>query len=211
MNEKKGLIITLAVLAAILVAGGAGIYYLQFVVLAEKEAELAAVERDVQAAQAKKSKIPSLKSQLADLQKTEAEKKSKIPNLERDEYDRFADLLDQIRKRAGVTVSRGAWQTSGGTARTNTPASMHRVVYEMSVNGGFYQLLRYINLLEQMKRHIQVTSIAVTRGSGDARKSGPVTRDLRIQLTSYTYRQPEANLMPKIVEEPVSRSTDFPD
>ena len=210
MNEKKGLIITLVVLAAILVAGGAGIYYLQFVVLEEKMAELAAVQQQVQAATAKKEKIPGLKKQIVDLEKDEVAKSAKIPLLGREEYDVFANLLDDVRKRAGVAVSRGAWQTAAGSARSNTPASMHRVVYELNVSGGFYQLLRYINLLEQKTRHIEVSSIAVQRGSSESRGKGVSPRDLRIQLTSYTYRQPASDILPKIVEEQVGQSTDFP-
>lgn len=211
MNEKKGLIITLAVLALILVAGGAGIYYLQFVVLEEKELELAGLEQQVQAATNKKNQIPSLKAQKAALDTKLTDLQPKIPYLDRDEYDRFADLLDEIRQHAGVTVSRGAWQTAAGASRTNVPPSMHRVVYELSVAGGFYQLLRYINLLEQKKRHIQVSAIAVAKGGGGSeQKKGSFTRELKIQLTSYTYRQPDEMILPTPPEEQIGQSTEIP-
>ena len=210
MNEKKGLIITLAVLAVILVAGGAGIYYLQFVILEEKRVELAGLEQQVHAANNKKNQIPKLKADRDALQVKLQDLQPKIPYLDRDEYDRFADLLDQIRQHAGVTVSRGAWQTTAGSSRTNTPSSMHRVVYELNVTGGFYQLLRYINLLEQKKRHIQVSAITVQRGGTEVRR-GNFTRELRIQLTSYTYRRPDEENLPTPPVEQVGRSTDFPD
>lgn len=209
MNEKKGLIITLAVLGVILLAGGGAIYYLQFVVLKEKRDELDGLRQQVQAATNKKNQIPVLKATRDNLQVKLKDLQPKIPNLNRDEYDRFANILDEIRQHAGVTVSRGAWQTVTASTRSNTPATMHRVVYELNVSGGFYQLLRYINLLEQKKRYIQVTAITVQRGAGDARKSG-FTRDLKIQLTSYTYRQPDEEILPKPTEEEVGRSTDFP-
>lgn len=210
MNEKKGLIITLAVLALILIAGGAGIYYLQFVVLEEKRIELAGLAQQVQAATNKKDQIPALKNQKKDLEDKLKDLQPKIPYLDRDEYDRFADLLDEIRQHAGVTVSRGSWQTAGASARTNTPPSMHRVVYELSVTGGFYQLLRYINLLEQKKRHIHVSAIGVVRGAADAKK-GSFSRELKIQLMSYTYRRPDEENLPTPPEEHVGRSTDLPD
>lgn len=208
MNEKKGLIITLAVLAVILVAGGAGIYYLQFVILEEKRTELAGLEQQVQAATNKKNQIPALKAQKAGLVEKLKDLEPKIPFLDRDEYDRFADLLDEVRQHAGVTVSRGAWQTGAGSSRTNTPASMHRVVYELNVAGGFYQLLRYINLLEQKKRHIQVSAVAVQRGS--EQKKGAFSRELKIQLTSFTYRKPDEENLPVPPEERVGQSTEIP-
>jgi Tfp pilus assembly protein PilO len=212
VNEKKVTIITIVCLAFILLAGGGAIYYLQFVILAEKEVALAAVAQSLREAQEKVAKIPVLEKEIKDMEVTEKELEKRIPKLTRAEYDTFANLLDDFRRRSGVSVSRGSWvlpqkpqPTPGRPQPRNIPASVHKVEYDIAVTGGFYQLLRYMNLLEQENRFINVESFTIARPGEGAK------REMKLTLYSYTYRPPTETPEVEIVEQRKGRSTDIPD
>jgi hypothetical protein len=209
MNEKQFTIIWVVALVLILIAGGSSIYYLQFEVLEQKKAELAAK---------KKNAIPTLQKSIAELQKKEAELITHIPNLTRAEYDEFANLLDELRRKAGVSVSTARWSVPSkpapipGRPAVVQPPTVHKVQYELSVIGNFYQLLRYINLLEQHKRFIGVETFGIGKGpGGDSKTSAQPKRDLRITIYSYTYKLPPTPLELTDVDVRAGKSTEIPD
>ncbi len=222
MNEKKVLIITIVCLAFILLAGGTAIWYLQFNVLEEKKAELAQVSGELEAAKTKVQEIDTIKKEIKKLEEAEKEKIQKIPNLTRAEYDVFADMLDEFRRRSGVTVSRGGWvQASkpspvpGRPPPKPQPATVHKVQYDLAVTGSFFQLLRYINLIEQETRFINVENFTIGK-SGDAGSAGTtgataLKRDLKLTLFSYTYRPKAEALEIELEVQRKARSTDIPD
>lgn len=220
MNEKKVTIITIVFLALILVAGGVGIWFLQFQVLEPKELERDRVKEELRVANEKVRQNPDLQKAIDKLLDEEKVEIVKIPNLERVEYDRFADLLDEIRRRAGVVVSRGGWLQApkqapvpGRPLPKPQPERVHRVQYDLTVTGGFYQLIRYINLLEQQNRFINVENFTITKSADSAATGGAAAlkRDLKLTLFSYTYRPPAEALEIQLEEQRKGRTTDIPD
>lgn len=197
MNEKKPIIIACVVLALIVISGGSAIYYFNWVVLPERQQVLDNAIAEVRKAQEKKNLIPKLQAQIADLRQQEIKKKVRIPDLDHMEYDGLANLLDDIRQRAGVDVSRGAYSLprtqTGPGGRPAAAPNIHQVQYELGVKGGFHQLLRYINMLEKDRRFMNVDAFTIARGSeagitGKGRGATQAVRDLKITLISYTYR-----------------------
>ena len=217
MNEKQFTIIWVVALVIILIAGGGAIWWLQFDVLVQKRADLDAVKAQVLDAKNKQAKIPQLKASIVDLTKKAETLASHIPNLDRMEYDRFAELLDDIRRRAGVNVPRAAWTVPSrpvpipGRPAVNQPASVHKVQYDLTVNGSFYQLLRYVNLIEQQRRFIGVENFSIQKGGADSSKGGAPRRDLRITIYSYTYKPKPAPFVLTSEEPRSGRSTEIPD
>jgi Tfp pilus assembly protein PilO len=221
MSEKQTTVITIVALVLILLAGGGGIYYLHFVILEEKKTENAKLEKIVADYKAKKAKIRQLQMQIADLEKTEADKIQQIPNLTKQEYDEFANNLDKLRRQAGVQVSRAGWMVPAkpapvpGRQTVSIPQAVHKVQYDLSVTGTFYQLLRYVNLLEQQRRFIGVQTFSIGRGGSDASEKGSTAkalkRDLKVTIYSYTYKLPDAAVVIEIPETRSGKSTDIPD
>ena len=220
MNEKQFTIIWVVALVIIILAGSGAIWYLQFDVLVEKRKELDAVKQEVAAARAKVAKIPALQKSIAELKKRADELATHIPNLDRAEYDVFAELLDDLRRRANVNVPRATWTVPTrpapvpGKPAVAQPPTVHKVQYDMSVTGSFYQLIRYINLMEQQRRFIGVETFTITKGSTDPAKVKATApkRDLKITIYSYTYKP--QNPQPFVLEVPEERSgksTDIPD
>ena len=216
MNEKQFTIIWVVALALIIIAGGAAIYYLQFEVLEEKKAEWAAVHEQVLGATKKKNAIPGLRSSIAELEKKEAELITHIPNLTRAEYDALAELLDDLRRKSGVSVSRAGWMVPSRATplpgRPAQPLTVHKVQYDLAVSGNFYQLLRYINLLELNRRFLGVETFTINKGSGGEGK-GPALpkRDLRITIYSYTYKLPPTPFVIDTDDIRSGKSTDLPE
>ena len=216
MNEKQFTIIWVVALVIILLAGGGAIWYLQFDVLVEKRQVLEGVKQQVQVAKDKQAKIPILRASIAELTKKANELATHIPNLDRAEYDVFAELLDDLRRKAGVTVPRASWQVPQrpvpipGRPAFNQPATVHKVQYDLTAGGSFYQLLRYINLIEQQRRFIGVDNFNVTKGSDSTKGSGP-KRNLRLTIYSYTYKMPAAPFVIEAEEPRSGRSTEIPD
>lgn len=215
MNEKQFTIIWVVALVLIIIAGSGSIYYLQFEVLEQKKQELAVVQGQVLDATKKKNAIPGLRTSIAELEKKEAELITHIPNLTRAEYDVLAELLDDLRRKAGVSVSRAGWQVPSRAAampgRPVQPPTVHKVQYDLNVTGNFYQLLRYINLLEQNRRFMGVETFSIAKGSGSEPKILLPKRDLRITIYSYTYKLPPTPFVIETDEVRSGRSTDLPE
>jgi len=216
MNEKQFTIIWVVALVLIIIAGGASIYYLQFEVLEQKKQELTVVQGQVLDATKKKNAIPGLRTSIAELEKKEAELITHIPNLTRAEYDVLAELLDDLRRKAGVSVSRAGWMVPSRAAampgRPVQPPTVHKVQYDLNVSGNFYQLLRYINLLEQNRRFMGVETFGITKGAGSEAKTVLLPkRDLRITIYSYTYKLPPTPFIIDSDEVRSGKSTDLPE
>jgi Tfp pilus assembly protein PilO len=215
MNEKQFTIIWVVALIIILLAGGGAIWYLQFDVLVEKRKILEDVKAQVKVAKDKQAKIPQLRASIAELTKKANELATHIPNLDRAEYDVFAELLDDLRRKAGVTVPRATWGTPSrpvpipGRPAFQQPNTVHKVQYDLSANGSFYQLLRYINLIEQQRRFIGVENFNVTKGTES--KVGTAKRQLKLTIYSYTYKLPAAPFVIEAEEPRSGKSTDIPD
>lgn len=220
MNEKKPIIIACVVLFLIVSAGGSAIYYLNFVKLPEREKVLADAAAELKKAQEKKALIPKIEASIKDLRAQEIKKKTRIPDLDALEYDGLANLLDDMRKRAGVEVSGGRFtipKAAAGAGRAGaTATNVHKVQYDLGVKGGFHQLLRYVNMLEKDRRFLNVESFVVSKGSDTVAKAGSkgatqAVRDLKVAITSYTYRVPPPAPKPAAKEDEGGRSTDVPE
>jgi len=220
MNEKQFTIIWVVALVIILLAGGGAIWYLQFDVLVEKREQLKVVKAKVADAKSKRDKIPVLKKSIEALTKKANELASHIPNLDRAEYDVFAELLDDLRRKAGVNVPRAQWTVPArptpipGRQPFQQPANIHKIQYDITVNGSFYQLLRYVNLLEQQKRFIGVENMSVVKGTTkdeNLAKGATPRRDLKVTIYSYTYKMPKMPFELPPEETRAGRSTDIPD
>jgi len=187
--------------------------------LDELQTQLKAVVKERDETKKKIDQIPNLKKQIDALNERVKEKEGLIPNLDRAEYDRFANLLDELRRRSGVAVSRGAWTTpskptpvTGRPPPRNVPPTVHKVTYDLAVTGGFYQLLRYMNLLEQQTRFINLDELIITKTSDTNSPGAALRREMKLTLFSYTYRPPsDAPEIPEIPEQRKGHSTEIPD
>lgn len=230
MSEKQVMIVTVVILAVIVLAGLGGGYYLWFVVLDSKKKERDTVTAQVRDAEEKVKQIGKLREENATLEAAIKDLGERIPNLDRLEYDAFANLLDEKRRRANVFVDVGRWvNVAKSTAAPGRPAkvlpqTIHKVQYDLHMTGSFYQLVQFINLLEQERRFIHVESAtispgqAATGGGGGggaaaaaaAAEAALGRRDMKLVLYSFTYKTPDL-ILPRKEETRKGQSTPIPE
>jgi Tfp pilus assembly protein PilO len=217
MSEKQILIVTIVTLVLVVIVGAAAVWWFQFNVLDEKKQQLEAVKTELNGALTKVAQIDGLKKDITKAEGEIAQKQERIPNLDRAEYDKFANLLDEKRRRAGVFVPQARWATVTapqpvpGRPSRGIPASMHKVQYEMSVKGGFYQLLKYVNLLEEERRFINVESFSILPSGGSSTSGTQLLREMKLTLYSFTYRPKEKAPLPQAAAERAGISTLIPE
>lgn len=221
MSEKQVTMITLAVLAVVLLGGGAAIYYLNFVDCKELEEKRDALKVQVQADLKKKNEIPGLKEKLAQKEAEASEKASRIPNEDRQEYDRFIKAVERVRRQSRVFIwsakhvePRGAKIRRPGQGK-QIPKDVNQVDYEFTCNGHFYSLLRFVNLIETDDRFLEVKRCSITKPDNIEDEEGPASliRQMRIRMTTYAYQPKLAEIRAsqEKAEVPAASSTPLPD
>ena len=225
MNPGRKIVWTVITIL-ILVGGGVLNGWLWFSWLPQLNEELAQEEKKWATAHAKlhgpdtsPANRDSLPSIVEDIEKftIDLDKlKKMVPNLDRSEYDTFADELDELRKRSGVFVWKAKWLIAKKTSRSSrglqpkiVPPKMHKVQYDLDLTGSFFQLLRFIRMLEKEQRFVNVESFAISPGTSS--KSGKLVRKMDLMLYSFTYRQTDEALKIKIPKKEYSKSTEIPD
>ena len=113
-----------------------------------------------------------------------------------------------MRKSSNVYVASGSYTPSPPGSpgpQGPLPPSVQKITYSFAVRGGWFNLLRFINMLETQKRIINVDSITITPGGNDEKLTTTPRRELGIRITSYMYREapppPDPNA-PTAMEQP---------
>jgi len=196
MSEKQVTILSVVILAVILVAGGAAVWYFQFNVLVKDKDELAALEKQVSEDRAKRDQIERLEKEIAKLKEDEAREIERVPNLDRSEYDRFIDGIERMRRQAGTIISEARLGQAGrgqplarGAGAKALPPFVKQVDYEFNCQGPFFPLLRFMNLLETEKRFIEIGSCTISSSKRDLSPGVPgLVRDMRISVVTYSFQ-----------------------
>jgi Tfp pilus assembly protein PilO len=194
MTPKQKFIF-LVVLGALVVLGmGAGIYYVNFVQLREKEGEVQTLETAIRELRKKKDDIPGLQKQLEDLQAKEKEFKEILPKIEEVEFTRFYEMVQDYSRKAKVQlekilpVATTASKTGPGGARPAEAAlPVKKAAFKVNASGGFYQLIAFMYLLETHKRFIKVNTFIVKPKRGAAAKGAQEKHECSIEMDISTY------------------------
>ena len=226
MNRNK--LIWTIITILILVVGGAFNGWLWFSLRAQtieeleketgkKKIALAKLKGPVNNELPKRDGLPTIKKNLKQF-KIELEKLIKrVPNLDRTEYDKFADELDELRKRSGVFVWSAKWvkakkvrPSRGLTAKTWPDNTMHKVQYDLDITGSFFQLLRFVRMLEMEQRFVNVSNFTISPGESST-DSAFLERKMSLELYSFTYRQTDKALEIERQREPKRKTTEIPE
>jgi len=190
MSERQMTIVLLIVMGGILLAGAGLIYYLRYQEMASLEEELAAVQKELDEALAKKANIKKLEDEV----KLKSEKieviRGQIPVFSpKEENDAFQDLVDALRKKSRVNVLDVRYSAvRAGQPGADLPSTIFRARYEMKVTGGFFQLLSFMNLLEAERRFLVVDNIKLLAGSVADKPGVAPVRELQMNLSTFMQR-----------------------
>lgn len=169
------------VLAAAIVA--LGLLVFAFTVVVPRGREVGEVEAQVAAEDAR---VADLRTQLAVLEATPPTDVAAAVSAVREQVPSTAALPDLLRsltgaaERAGVEFS-GVTMTPGGPAPS---ASVSTIPLAITVNGGYFELARFLFELEHLDRLNRVSGISLS-GAGEGGLSMSVTAEVYTTDTSF--------------------------
>ena len=99
---------------------------------------------------------------------------------------------------------------SRGLQKKTWPVTMHKVQYDLDVTGSFFQLLRFVRMLEKETRFVSVESFNISPEAGD-KDSAALVRKMDLTLYSFTYRQTDKALEIEIPKKEYSLTTKIPE
>ena len=177
--------------------------------------ELEKVRKKVDKANKQKREIPALEKKVEVL-KTKAEAEIKrIPDFTKYEYDGFVNLLEEMKKQSNILITSATYlPPRGGRGRPQAgekqiPPDVHKVEYDLVCVGGFFPLLRFLNLLETETRFMEVHSADITAIDAGAEEN-PFLRELRVKVIAYTFNLPKVPETQEEVEEDKPIETTLP-
>lgn len=105
------------------------------------------------------------------------------------EYDAFMNMIERLRRQAGIAIAQMRWvapkrATGPGAKQVKIPASLHKSDFEIQCVGGFYQLLRFLNLLEMANRHIVVENFQIAAG----KSTGMALHTMKVNIFTFAYQ-----------------------
>jgi Tfp pilus assembly protein PilO len=148
--------------------------------------------KDVDAAKAETRDLEVKNKQLEDLQRHAPQIKADRDRLrhavpETPELGTFIQQLNQLAADTGVKwVSVGPQQPSAGTASGTTQLSI-------SVEGGYFEVLDYINRLESLPRLVVVDQLSVGGGQTDGGSPGTLHASLTARMFNQAASAPAAS------------------
>jgi len=217
LSERQVTMVTLIVIVVTLLIGGGVMYYFEFKILPEKDKGIKKLENEIDEAQKKIGGIDELQEEIKELIVKEKLEKDKIPTFSKEEYDRFADTLGDIVKKAGISVE-GIKLTLPkkeanipGVKTSILPANIGKVVCELKITGNFSQLAEFIKLVESSQRFMVIEQYDITRGKELelGKEKGVSKLAAKLTISTYTYKAPGE--LEKKIKEKISNTTPIPD
>ncbi len=179
-NEKMVLLVTLIASGVVALASGTGMYFLQ-----KNSGELAttnaALESRVAQAQSKINKLATLRAQREQAQVRLVVAESVLPSQE--ELESLVDNLADFARKSGVIITKASpgrqsayRKAVGGVKRFDVAE------FNLDLEGDYFQLVEFVNLLENYKRFIRVDSFNVKSG-----RTQEDPHDIALKFATFTY------------------------
>jgi Tfp pilus assembly protein PilO len=200
LTEKQLLFLTIGI--TVLLAGGLGfLIWSDLEEIKEEEAKTADLRRRITAAEVEIAKRPEREFQvIADREVAEREV-AFLPEAE--EIEDFWEVLETYARESGVRISEIAPSNGGSRGKRGPDGPIASVPQVMSLRGTVDEFLRFINLLENYERIINVVEYSLK--SGDVPDAdGKVRHAYRLALTTFTYSRRIADtivVIPKYEEK----------
>lgn len=178
MSEKKKTIISAAAILVTLVCSslwcymGVGKLKKSQATVNQKSAELASVREKIAA-------IPNLRQERQQLQTELTEYEDILPNDR--ELNKMFDTLSDFEKQSGLVIKEFKPERE---ARDNgqAPANSYKQVsYKLQLAGSYFQLVKFVNLLENYQRFVRVDAFDISR-KPDAKVNGA-----SLQISTFVY------------------------
>lgn len=160
-SEKQLLLVTVAVFLVVALPLAVWGYFLHFKSLKPLKQELEQTDKEIAEAKNKQTQMYQLQEQKKQLEEELKVAQEILPTVEEVSYENFVELLSQLKEDAVVELFLKAKLVK--ESRGRGPAGREpfdKVSYKLELQGGFYELVKFIYLLENYKRFIRVDSFS---------------------------------------------------
>ncbi len=179
--KKHALLLILGYLGTAGLTGGAGYWmYDEYCVARDEKAE---VEKQVQMADAKISRIPSLETDVICLRENVSELVKILPSTK--EVNEFVNKLNDFAQESHVRID--SLKPDKDTSKTKDV--FDKVIYKTKMVANLGEFLQFLSLCEGYERFVKVTSLDVKAGKWEKEMAREdVRHEISVELETYSYR-----------------------
>ncbi|MGH7162796.1 MAG: type 4a pilus biogenesis protein PilO, partial [Planctomycetota bacterium] len=195
LSEKQLLILTVAV--TVLLAGGLGyLVWRDLEEVKQEEQKAADLRTQIRLAQVEIDQIPAREYRVIANREISDREVAFLP--EETEIETFWEVLERFAVESGVQISK-ITQTntrSGAVKRGAASSAIESVEQVLKLRGSADEFLRFMNLVENYDRIINVGEFSISSGKAD--EDGKIRHSIQMTLKTFTYSKKIANTIVSI-------------
>ncbi len=196
LTEKQLLFLTIGI--GVLLSGGLGfLIWSDMQAIDEERATIADLQKQIKAAEAEIALIPQREYRVIANREISDREVAFLPEAE--EIETFWEVLERYAEESGVQISEIAPSTRGGGRRRRgqKASTISQVPQVMSLRGSVDEFLRFVNMIENHDRIINVVEYSINAGEA-ADDDGSVRHGIRLALNTFTYSKKIASTIVSI-------------
>lgn len=188
--SEKQLVITTAVVAVIisLVLVGLVLFVFQKKLI-EVKTQIKSKEEQLAAKETQLQQMQQLEQRLIELRQSKKQVEELLPRKEEVSYERVVETFRDMAQKAGVVCTNALavkeTAVSGPQGQSVTPSGFEKISYSFKIEGGFFELIKFISLIEDHPRFIRVSSFTFTPKDVNL---NPIKYTMDIKITTYVYQ-----------------------
>lgn len=195
LSEKQLLILTVGI--AVLLTGGLGyLIWRDLEEVKECEARTVAVRDQIAAAQQEIDQIPTRESRVIANREIADKETAILP--EETEIEDFWEVLERFADESGVQIYKISNTAQRQGVRKGASSAIEAVEQVLSIRANTEEFLRFINLIENYDRIINVVEFQLSAGQADG--DAKIRHALKLALRTFTYSKKIANTIVSIQE-----------
>jgi hypothetical protein len=197
LTEKQLLLLTIGI--TVLISGGLGfLIWSDFRTIEEEKARKADLDRQIEAAEKEIDLRPDREYRVIANREISDREVAFLP--EEEEIETFWEVLEGFAQDAGVRISEiapSSIQRAGRDKKGAAETTISTVPQVLSLRGSIDEFLRFINMIENYERIINVAEYSVTAGEAPD-EDGKQRHAIRLALTTFTYSKKIASTIVSI-------------
>lgn len=196
LTEKQLLLLTIGI--TVLISGGLGLLiWSDFRTIDEEKGKKADLDRQIEAAEREIALRPDREYRVIANREISDREVAFLP--EEEEIETFWEVLERFAQDAGVRISEIAPSSiqRSGRDKKGAESTISTVPQVLSLRGTIDEFLRFINMVENYERIINVSEYSVSAGEAPD-EDGKHRHGIRLALTTFTYSRKIASTIVSI-------------
>ncbi len=181
MHKKLVVVLVILVVAVV----GADIGFFRLYKIKKLNEKVNKVQKEVDELSKKVVQIPQLQAEVKKLEDAEFVFRSKLPTEQEASVDSFIKILTSYAKVTKCETTRLVKRTP-----TITPESesmpFSTVTFEINIQGNFYDAVKFVSMLENQERLVNIESLAIRKNPSDV--GNPEATTIPLVFSTYIWK-----------------------